>query len=84
MAALTGGSSLICDSYFYGTVDINITGGTIHGTIYGAGAGGVSGYYLYSSDEYKSYGASYDTVININITGGTVEADIFRWWLWLY
>lgn len=39
MSALTGSSSIMCDSYFYGVVEINITGGTISGDIYGAGAG---------------------------------------------
>ncbi len=39
MSALTGGSSVMCDSYFYGLVEINISGGTISGDIYGAGAG---------------------------------------------
>ena len=39
MSALTGGSSVMCDSYFYGEVEINISGGLITGDIYGAGAG---------------------------------------------
>ena len=77
MAALTNSSTLLCDSYFYGHVEINISGGTITGDIYGAGAGGVSGYHPSSSDQYKSYGQPYDTVIDINITGGTITADIY-------
>ena len=44
-----GGSSynpIKCDSYFYGIVNIKISGGTVSQTIYGAGAGGVSGLLL--------------------------------------
>ena len=82
----------ICDSYFYGTVDINITGGTITGNIYGAGAGGVTGYSTESSDPYKSYGEEFDTSVNINISNGTIGGNIYgggygyteylnaRWW----
>ena len=77
MSALTNQSTLICDSYFYGSVDINITGGRIIDTIYGAGAGGVSGYHVNSSDDYKSYGQPYQTSINMNISGGTIEGDIY-------
>ena len=77
MNALTGRSSIVCDSYFYGTININITGGHITKTIYGAGAGGVTGYSPNSSDEYKSYGEPFDTVLNINISGGTIDADIY-------
>ena len=75
-----GGSSynpIKCDSYFYGIVNINISGGTVSQTIYGAGAGGVSGYSTNSTDAYKSYGQNIDTVININITGGLIDADIY-------
>lgn len=67
----------ICDSYFYGTVDINITGGTITGNIYGAGAGGVTGYSTESSDPYKSYGEEFDTSVNINISNGTIGGNIY-------
>ena len=35
-----------CASYFYGESEINIKGGDIRNTIYGAGAGGVMGYAL--------------------------------------
>lgn len=66
-----------CDSYFYGTVNINIENGEITDFIYGAGAGGVSGYNENSSDPYKKYGAEFDTSVNIKITGGTIDADIF-------
>lgn len=71
------GNVIECDSYFYGTVNINISGGTVSQTIYGAGAGGVSGYSENSTDEYKSYGQDIETVVNINITGGTIDADIY-------
>ncbi len=66
-----------CDSYFYGTVNINISGGRIESNIYGAGAGGVTGYSQNSSDPYKNYGQEFDTSVAINITGGTIEGDIF-------
>ena len=66
-----------CDSYFYGTATINITGGTIQNNIYGAGAGGVSGYDENSSDSYKSYGVKYPTSVNLNISGGTINGNIY-------
>ena len=72
-----GYSGNICDSYYYGTVTINISGGEILNNIYGAGAGGVSGYSENSSDQYKSYGREFDTSVNINISGGTVRGDIY-------
>ena len=67
----------MCDSYFYGTVNINIENGLIEKNIYGAGAGGVSGYSTNSSDPYKSYGAEFDTSVNINISGGTINGNIY-------
>ena len=66
-----------CDSYYYGTITINIDGGEIIDNIYGAGAGGVTGYSPNSSDPYKSYGQEFDTSVNINITGGTIRGDIY-------
>lgn len=66
-----------CDSYFYGTVNINIQGGEVEENIYGAGAGGVTGYSEESSDPYKSYGQEFETSVNINITGGTINGDIY-------
>ena len=77
MSALSNRSSLVCDSYFYGTVTINISGGTISSNIYGAGAGGVSGYSENSTDTYKSYGRDIDTSVNINVTGGTINGNIY-------
>ena len=79
MTAMGGNDTnpIACDSYFYGTVNINISGGTVRQTIYGAGAGGVSGYSNNSTDAYKSYGQDIDTVVNINISGGTIDADIY-------
>lgn len=79
MTAMGGNDTnpIACDSYFYGTVNINISGGTVSQTIYGAGAGGVSGYSENSTDAYKSYGQNIDTVVNINISGGTIDADIY-------
>ncbi len=66
-----------CDSYFYGTININIYGGEITDNIYGAGAGGVTGYSENSSDPYKSYGREFDTSVNIHIDGGTVKGDVY-------
>ena len=66
-----------CDSYYYGTVNINISGGRIESNIYGAGAGGVTGYSPNSSDKYKQYGEEFDTSVTINMTGGTIEGDVF-------
>lgn len=71
------GTGNTCDSYFYGTININITGGTVTGNIYGAGAGGVTGYSENSSDPYKSYGKDFNTKVNINISNGTINGDIF-------
>lgn len=67
----------LCDSYFYGKININIENGLVTGNIYGAGAGGVTGYNENSSDTYKSYGRSYETEVNINISGGTVQGNVF-------
>lgn len=72
-----GYTGYTCDSYFYGTVNINITGGEITNNIYGAGAGGVTGYSEESSDPYKSYGQSFDTSVNINISGGTISGNVY-------
>ena len=66
-----------CDAYYYGKVTINISGGSITKSIYGAGAGGVSGYNESSSDTYKSYGKDVETSVNINISGGTIDADVY-------
>lgn len=73
-ASATGNT---CDSYFYGTININISGGEITGNIYGAGAGGVTGYSANSSDPYKSYGQNFTTAVNINLTGGSVTGNIY-------
>lgn len=71
------GTGNTCDSYFYGIININITGGTVTGNIYGAGAGGVTGHSENSSDQYKSYGKNFETKVNINISNGTINGDIF-------
>ena len=83
------GEGYICDSYFYGTSNINISGGEVTNNIYGAGAGGVTGYNPNSSDKYKeaanfpsnaagnSIPSAYNTEININITGGKVKGNIY-------
>ena len=77
MSALSGSNSNLCDAYFYGTININIQGGTVEDAIYGAGAGGVTGYNINSSDPNKKYGENVTTSVNINISGGNVNADIY-------
>lgn len=71
------GTGNTCDSYFYGTINVNMTGGKVKGNIYGAGAGGVTGYSSTSSDPYKSYGQSFNTSVNLNILGGSVTGNIY-------
>jgi len=63
--------------YFYGTIDINISGGVVSTNLYGAGAGGVTGYSDSSTDTYKSLGQPYGAEVNINMTGGTVNGNIY-------
>ena len=81
MDALGGSGSaanLTCDIYFYGTININISGNTVvNNNIYGAGAGGVTGYSENSTDEYKSYGKDIKSNVNINISGGTINGNIY-------
>lgn len=71
------GDDNTCDSYYYGNITINISGGEILNNIYGAGAGGVTGYSENSSDPYKSYGQEFDTSVTLNITGGTIKGDVY-------
>ena len=63
--------------YFYGTININISGGVINDNVYGAGAGGATGYHLNSTDQYRAIGISYATSTNITMTGGTVNGNIY-------
>lgn len=65
------GTTIKSDAYYYGTINIKISGGTINSDIYGAGVGSTTGYNTNSSDAYKSYGANVTTSTNINISGGT-------------
>lgn len=65
------------DAYYYGTININISGGIINSDIYGAGIGSTTGYNANSSDVYKSYGANKTTSTNINISGGTVNGSVY-------
>lgn len=72
------GSSYICDIYHYGIININISDSTVvNSNIYGAGAGGVTGYSENSSDKYKSYGEDVHSVVNMNISGGTINGNIY-------
>lgn len=78
MSAMTSSSNNnICDSYFYGTINVNISGGEIEENIYGAGAGGVTGYSVASSDPYKNYGEDFTTSVNLNISGGKINGNIY-------
>lgn len=81
MSALSNSGTsrnLICDIYHYGTININISNeAIINSNIYGAGAGGVTGYHENSTDTYKDYGKDIPTTVNINITGGTINGNIY-------
>lgn len=72
-----GSSRRECDSYFYGNIEINVDGSSINGHIYGAGAGGVSGYSVNSSDPYSSYGKNVETKVNINLVSGNIKGNIY-------
>ena len=78
----TGDGALLCDIYHYGNININLAGTNIGsnqtpGTIYGAGAGGVTGYSTNSSDNFKSFGQNYPTTLTMNISDGTINADVY-------
>ena len=55
-----------CATYFYGRVHIDISGGTMVGTVYGGGAGGVTGL---GSDRYHTY----DPLIPYTLSNGAIE-----------
>lgn len=65
------------DVYYYGNIEIDISGGNIYSNIYGAGAGGTTGYDSSSSDPYKSYGQNITTQTTINISGGTITGNVY-------
>lgn len=77
MGGNISGTSIVGDSYFYGTITVNMSKGEIVGNLYGAGCGSVTGYNAKSSDPYSSYGQSVTTTTNINISGGTIGGDIY-------
>jgi hypothetical protein len=77
MGGNISGTSIVGDSYFYGTITVNMSKGEIVGNLYGAGCGSVTGYNAKSSDLYSSYGQSVTTTTNINISGGTIGGDIY-------
>ena len=77
MGGNISGTSIVGDSYFYGTITVNMSKGEIVGNLYGAGCGSVTGYNAKSSDPYSSYGPSVTTTTNINISGGTIGGDIY-------
>ena len=53
-----------CDAFYYGNIEINISGGEITRTIYGVGAGAVTGYSANSSDQYKNLRKRYRNICN--------------------
>lgn len=53
-----------CDAFYYGNIEINISGGEITRTIYGVGAGAVTGYSANSSDKYKNLRKRYRNICN--------------------
>lgn len=69
----------------YGTISVNMTGGTVDGYIFGAGCGNLSYYDNYDQSGYpagrsKSYFkamAQYYGNTNVNITGGEVKGMVF-------
>ena len=73
------------DVYFYGTINIDIDGSEIAGSVYGGGLAGITGYHENSTDPYKtSYGQEYmnangisKTTANITLKSGTVGGNIF-------
>lgn len=82
MSAIGSGDSsaanLTCDTYYYGNITINISeNAIINSNIYGAGAGGVTGYNENSSDQYKSYGENIESTVNMNISGGQINGNIY-------
>lgn len=81
MSALSGSGTsrnLTCDIYHYGTININISDeAVINSNIYGAGAGGVTGYHENSTDTYKEYGKDIQTIVSINVNGGTINGNIY-------
>ena len=70
-------SDIVCDSYYYGKITINMTNGEVKRNIYGAGAGGVTGYSQNSSDVYKDYGKEFKTSVNLNFFGGKIGGNIY-------
>lgn len=66
-------------------ITINIEGGIIHESVYGAGAGGTAGTYTYNGQyneddtvsDLTKLEVTYPTEININISGGIVEGNVY-------
>ena len=66
------------DVYYYGEIEINLTGGTINANVYGGGAGGVVGYNASNGDRFNTLGSNYTSNIAINIGGNvTITGDVF-------
>ena len=66
------------DVFYYGEIELNLTGGTINGSLHGGGAGGVVGYNNDNGDRLRNLGQNYDTSISINISGNVViNGDVF-------
>jgi len=64
--------------YYYGKVQINISGGIIRNAIYGAGAASVTGNNSNFAYEYYSrYASGVDTSVEINISGGDIIGNVY-------
>lgn len=75
-----GGGMATSQAFFYGSININVKGGIINTNIYGAGAGGVTGYDNVNatpSDSNRALGLGYTTQVNINVSGGTINGNIY-------
>lgn len=64
--------------YYYGKVEINISGGIIRNAIYGAGAASITGHNpTYAYEYYSSYASGVDTSVEVNVSGGEILGNIY-------
>ncbi len=68
--------NLVDMARIYGTTTVNISGGTIEGSVYGGGAMGDVGYGT-ASRESHTYEIGTKNAVTLNITGGTIAGDIY-------
>lgn len=69
-------TNLVDMARIYGTTTVNISGGTIEGSVYGGGAMGDVGYGT-ASRESQAYEIGTKNAVTLNITGGTIAGDIY-------